>query len=95
MWVHIHASLTCHRFPHVLAPFCTLLHFGVLRYRPKPFGKAKLRHSSRLPHRNAHLAPSYIGETVRANFTTLGIVEPSNLKPISSANLNAGAKRII
>jgi hypothetical protein len=31
----------------------------------------------------AHLAPSYIGETVRANFTSLGIVEPTNVAPIT------------
>jgi integrase len=46
---------------------------------------AQLGHSdTRMTERHyAHLAPSYIGETVRANFTSLGIVEPSNVQPIT------------
>jgi hypothetical protein len=30
----------------------------------------------------ARLAPNYIGETVRANFTALGIVETTNVEPL-------------
>jgi integrase len=46
---------------------------------------AQLGHAdTRMTERHyAHLAPSYIGETVRANFTALGIVEPSNVEPLS------------
>jgi integrase len=46
---------------------------------------AQLGHSdTRMTERHyAHLAPSYIGETVRANFTSLGIVEPTNVAPIT------------
>jgi hypothetical protein len=29
-----------------------------------------------------HLAPSYVADTVRAAFGTLGIVEPSNILPL-------------
>jgi hypothetical protein len=29
-----------------------------------------------------HLAPSYVADTVRAAFGTLGIVEPSNIFPL-------------
>jgi integrase len=32
-----------------------------------------------------HLAPSYVADTVRAAFGTLGIVEPSNLVPLGGA----------
>jgi hypothetical protein len=32
-----------------------------------------------------HLAPSYVADTVRAAFGTLGIVEASNVVPISNA----------
>ena len=31
-----------------------------------------------------HLAPSYIADTVRAAFGTLGILEPSNVVPIAA-----------
>jgi integrase len=46
---------------------------------------AQLGHSdTRMTERHyAHLAPSYIGETVRANFTSLGIVESTNVAPIT------------
>jgi len=32
-----------------------------------------------------HLAPSYVAETVRTAFGTLGLVETSNLVPIATA----------
>jgi hypothetical protein len=32
-----------------------------------------------------HLSPSYVTETVRAAFGSLGIVEPSNVAPIAAA----------
>jgi len=32
-----------------------------------------------------HLAPSYIADTVRSAFGSLGILEPSNVVPISGA----------
>jgi hypothetical protein len=33
----------------------------------------------------AHLAPSYVGTTIRAAFGTLGVVEPSNIVPVEQA----------
>jgi len=32
-----------------------------------------------------HLAPSYVADTVRAAFGTLGLMEPSNVVPIGGA----------
>jgi putative Ca2+/H+ antiporter (TMEM165/GDT1 family) len=39
---------------------------------------------SLMPH-YGHLSPSYVAETVRAAFGSLGIVEPSNVAPIAVA----------
>jgi integrase len=39
-----------------------------------------------------HLAPNYIADTVRAAFGTLGIVEPSNVVPISGSRQRAIAE---
>ncbi len=46
---------------------------------------AQLGHSdTRMTERHyAHLAPSYVGDAVRAAFTSLGIVEPSNIAPMT------------
>jgi hypothetical protein len=32
-----------------------------------------------------HLSPSYIADTVRAAFGSLGIVEPSNVAPLAAS----------
>jgi hypothetical protein len=32
-----------------------------------------------------HLAPSYVADTARAAFGTLGVLQPSNVVPISGA----------
>jgi hypothetical protein len=47
----------------------------------------QLGHSNtRMTERHyAHLAPSYVGNTVRAAFGTLGVVEPSTLVPMERA----------
>jgi integrase len=49
---------------------------------------AQLGHSdTRMTERHyAHLAPSYIGETLRAAFTSIGIIEPTNATSIASRN---------
>ena len=44
----------------------------------KQLGHADTRMTER---HYAHLSPSYIAETIRAKFPTLGIVEPSNVAP--------------
>jgi hypothetical protein len=36
-----------------------------------------------------HLAPSYVSDTIRAAFGTLGVVEPSNVIGIADKQLNA------
>jgi integrase len=33
-----------------------------------------------------HLAPSYVADTIRASFTSLGIVEETNVIPIHNGN---------
>ena len=38
----------------------------------------------------AHLAPSYVAETVRAALPALGIMEPSNVTPIASMKNDGG-----
>ena len=69
--------------------FHILRHTHASRLAVKGVGSAviaaQLGHSdTRMTERHyAHLAPSYIGETVRANFSALGIVEPSNVAPIA------------
>jgi integrase len=47
----------------------------------------QLGHSdTRMTERHyAHLAPSYVGDTVRAAFGTLGVVEPSSVTPMERA----------
>jgi integrase len=49
---------------------------------------AQLGHSdTRMTERHyAHLAPSYIGETLRAAFTSIGIIGPTNATPIANRN---------
>jgi hypothetical protein len=41
-----------------------------------------------------HLAPSYVAETVRAAFGTLGIVEPSSLAADQQRAVSSPARRI-
>ena len=41
-----------------------------------------------------HLAPSYVGETVRAAFGTLGIVEPSSLAAHQQRAVSSPSRRI-
>jgi hypothetical protein len=57
--------------------------------RGAPFAviAAQLGHAdTRMVERHyGHLAPSYIADTVRAAFGTLGILEPSNVAPIGTA----------
>lgn len=36
----------------------------------------------------AHLSPSYVAETIRANFPNLGIVEKTNVASITKKRLN-------
>ena len=47
----------------------------------------QLGHSdTRMTERHyAHLAPSYVGNTVRAAFGRLGVVEPSTVVPLERA----------
>jgi hypothetical protein len=40
------------------------------------------RDTRMIEHHYGHLAPSYIAETVRTAFGTLGVFEPSNLIPL-------------
>jgi acyl dehydratase len=56
---------------------------------------AQLGHSdTRMTERHyAHLAPSYIGETVRAGSTSIGIVEPTNVQPVAGRSEGAIPKR--
>jgi hypothetical protein len=48
---------------------------------------AQLGHSdTRMVEKHyGHLSPSYVADTVRAAFGTLGILEPSNVVPIGAA----------
>lgn len=56
-----------------------------MRGVPLPVIAAQLGHAdTRMTERHyAHLAPSYVADTVRAAFGTLGIVAPSNVAPIA------------
>jgi len=62
-------------------------HGSILAMRgvPLPVIAKQLGHSdTRMTERHyAHLAPSYVAETIRASFPKLGIVEPSNVRPLS------------
>ena len=48
---------------------------------------AQLGHSdTRMVEKHyGHLAPSYVADTVRAAFTSMGVVEESNVVPLSKA----------
>jgi integrase len=46
----------------------------------KQLGHADTRMTER---HYAHLSPSYVAETIRANFPTLGIVPKSNVKALA------------
>jgi hypothetical protein len=56
----------------------------------------QLGHSdTRMTERHyAHLAPSYVGDTIRAASGTLGIVEPSAVLPKRKFLLRSGEPRV-
>jgi integrase len=60
-----------------------------LAMRGVPMGviAAQLGHAdTRMTEKHyAHLAPSYVADTVRAALPTLGVVEPSSIAPVRSA----------
>jgi integrase len=59
----------------------------VMAGAPLMVAARRLGHSdTRMVERHyGHLAPSYIADTVRASFGKLGIVAPSNVKPLRAA----------
>lgn len=71
-------DVTFHGFRHTYA--------SRLAMKGVPFGviAAQLGHrDTRMVERHyGHLAPNYIAETVRAAFTTMGVVEPDNVIPL-------------
>jgi hypothetical protein len=62
---------------------------GILMPRGVPLGviAAQLGHSdTRMTERHyAHLSPSYVAETVRQSFDTLGILSETTVTPIRQA----------
>jgi integrase len=67
-----------------------------LAMRAVPFAviAAQLGHTdTRMVEKHyGHLAPSYVADTVRAAFGTLGILEPSNVAPITGERPRAAAE---
>jgi integrase len=51
---------------------------------PLPMVAAQLGHSdTRMVEKHyGHMAPSYVADTVRATFGTMGVVEETNLTPV-------------
>ena len=57
-----------------------------MRSVPMAVIAAQLGHSdTRMTEKHyAHLAPSYVADTIRASFGTMGILEPSNVEDLSA-----------
>ncbi len=79
MRAKIEPAATFHILRHTYA--------SALAMRGVPMGviAAQLGHSdTRMTEKHhAHLAPNYVADTVRAALPALGIVEPSNIAPMS------------
>ena len=78
---HIYPPVNFHGLRHTYASRLTM------RGVPLAVIAAQLGHAdTRMVEKHyGHLAPSYIADTVRSAFGSLGILEPSNVVPISGA----------
>jgi integrase len=81
------ASARANIVPHVTFHILRHTHGSHLAMKGVPMGviAAQLGHSdTRMTEKHyAHLAPSYVAETIRANFPVLGIVERDNIRRVS------------